>query len=93
MVWIFLGSSFLYDPRYAWLRKEFYKYDKNPSDKSYGFLRVILKRLRKEKRVVERLLKSNEDIIVTNSLFRIISSCDLDEESQMIVDVVEEVIL
>jgi len=93
MVWMFLGSSFLENPRYAWVQKEFDVYAKNSNQKSYRFLRVILKRLRKEKKVVEKLLKMDENIVVTKSLSKIISNCDLDEESQMIVDVIEEVIL
>jgi hypothetical protein len=90
MVWMFLGSSFLNDPRYDWLRKEFYVYEKSSNSKSYRFLREILKRLRREKKVIERLLKSNEDIIATKSLVKIISSSDLDEASSIIVYKTEE---
>lgn len=57
MVWMFLGSSFLEDPRYAWVQREFYVYEKNSNQKSYRLLEVILKRLRKQKKEVEKTLE------------------------------------
>jgi len=57
MVWMFKGSSLLIDPQFAWFQKEFYVYEESPNLKSRRFLRVILKRLRKEKRDVNGVLE------------------------------------
>ena len=57
MVWMFLGSSFLDDPRYDWFQKEFYTYEENAREKRLGFLRVVMKRLKKKKIEIEKALK------------------------------------
>jgi hypothetical protein len=62
MVWMFLGSSLLDDPKYDWFQTKFYRYDKSPKEKSYLFFRGIFKRLRKQKKRIEALLKELERI-------------------------------
>ena len=49
MTWMFFGSSLLNDPKYDWFQTEFYIYEKNSNQKSYRFLKALLKRLRKVK--------------------------------------------
>jgi len=62
MTWMFLGSSLLSDPKYAWFQKEVYKYEKNSKKKRFRFLKVILKRLRKEKKRIKEVVKILERI-------------------------------
>ena len=59
-------------------------------NKSYRFLRVVLKRLRKEKKVIERLLKSNERYSQDANIFAMLSGCKLNEASNMILSKIEE---
>ena len=92
MVWMFKGSSLLTDPQFAWFQKEFYAYEKIANAKSNRFLEAMLKRLKREIKVVEKVLENDEDIVSTSSLLRILSSCELDEDAQLIVDKIEEVV-
>ena len=63
MVWMFLGSSFLEDPRYVWLQREFYAYEKNREDKARKFQKVLMKRLKKElKMVVKEIERMNDEL-------------------------------
>ena len=58
MSWMFLGSSLLHDPRYAWFQREFYRHFViKPQMKPVWLFKVMMKRLKKQKREVEEILK------------------------------------
>lgn len=81
MLWMFLGSSFLIDPRYAWVQKAFYMLEENPNRKSHKFLQNMLKRLKKEKqKVVKQLAQNEHEILRVADFSRILSGVKLERE-------------
>jgi len=84
MTWMFLGSSLLDDPKYAWFQKEFYRYKENSKKKRLGFLRVMLKRLRKEKKLLEALLKQDDKLIALGDFSRMLSEYSLERELKIL---------
>jgi len=61
MLWMFVGSGMLHNPHYQWIQKHFYDEESNKSKKSALFQRVLMKRLRKEKKRVTVEIKRMDD--------------------------------
>lgn len=62
MLWMFMGSSMLNDPKYRWIQKHFYDNEApNKIRKAQRFQAVLMKRLKKELRMVIREIKRMDD--------------------------------
>lgn len=90
MLWMFMGSGMLHDPHYQWLQKQFYHEELNKNKKSSAFYKILMKRLKKEKRTLERKLQKGDSSFYARNLSLILSNNELDEEALEIINELKE---